>query len=184
MYLTITQEANGTYASFTKYTHKSQITKKLDSFRTQSRPSDETCVKMNSASSMESLEQDAGGRTIQLTTPNPRRTPPRNAPADKRTTQDGRKRQKLSYSPEKESHRQVPPAIGDEVQRVLPSQKSGESGSSDQSAGRWFAQASRNATSARHRPGEFNGMSKFMLLGHAADGLLLTISRRTTILHE
>lgn len=68
---------------------------------------------------------------------------------------DGRKRQKLSHSPEEESHREEHEAIGDAVARVLESQ---ESGSSDQSASRWFKSANKNIPHSTRAQTEFDSM--------------------------
>lgn len=85
-----------------------------------------------------------------MTTPNPRRTPL--TALDR--TQDGRKRRKLSHSPEKESHVQDTLEIGDGFPRVLKSQ---ESNSSDQSAGKWFSQANKNGLTSQQQTAELNG---------------------------
>ncbi|KAK5942774.1 hypothetical protein PMZ80_005340 [Knufia obscura] len=75
---------------------------------------------------------------------NPRRTPINRL-------QDGRKRQKLSHNPEKASHAQSSHQIGDEVIRVLHSQ---DSGSSDQSAGKWFSQANKTGVPGQQKSAE------------------------------
>lgn len=91
-----------------------------------------------------------GRRNMTMTTPNPRRTP---LTAPERT-QDGRKRRKLSHSPEKESHAQDTLEIGNEVPRVLKSQ---ESNSSDQSAGKWFSQANKDGLTSQQQSAELDG---------------------------
>lgn len=72
---------------------------------------------------------------------------------------DGRKRQKLSHSPEKESQ---PLRIGDGVRRV-PSQ---ESGSSDQSGSKWFTAANQNLDAGPTRQSELDDDPPFYMSNH------------------
>ncbi|KAK5070553.1 hypothetical protein LTR64_000224 [Lithohypha guttulata] len=97
--------------------------------------------------------------------PHPRRTPPRNAVIDT-GTQDRRKRQKLSHTPEPETCRQNPQTIGDEVPRsvrVLTNQESGESGSSDRSASKWFDNAAHKAMPAQYGSPEVDDEPPFYM---------------------
>ena len=107
--------------------------------------------------------QEVAEREMYITTPNPRRTPPRTSP-DMRKLEDGRKRRKVNHSPEKDSQVQV---IGDEVQatgdevpqarKVLHNQ---DSSSSDQSASKWFDKAAHGRSRAQKQPAEIDGTSR------------------------
>lgn len=101
---------------------------------------------------MTSSEMDPGGPGMTLTVPNPRRSSAREA----NVLQDGRKRQKLSHSPKKESQRQKTNEIADETSRVLKSQ---ESGSSDQSGSKWFIAANKNISTSQRGAVEIDSTS-------------------------
>lgn len=89
--------------------------------------------------------------------PNPRRSPP-SSRNGRKTTTDGRKRQKLSHTPEDDaSGSSTRLEMGNEVPlstRVLASQ---DSGSSDQSASKWFNAAAHNATPAPKQNADIDG---------------------------
>jgi len=99
-------------------------------------------------------DREPGGgaekRSMTITTPNPRRTSPR----DVNRTQDGRKRQKLSHDPHNDSHVEDNHELGDEVPRVLQGE---ESGSSDQSAGKWFSRVNKNGLTGQEQSAELDG---------------------------
>lgn len=107
-----------------------------------------------------SLEHEPGGRRVVITSPNPRRTLPHPPLTDTKLLQDGRKRQKLSHNSREES--QNTEAIGDEVARVCKSQ---ESGSSDQSASKWFQDASKNMNNVHKEQAELGGTLRMNLSG-------------------
>ena len=104
-------------------------------------------------------ENESAGRTMVMSFPNPRRSPPRSF--DRAILNDGRKRQKLSHSPTVSPNLKRPQTIGDEM--PLKPRKSGilasqDSSSSDQSAANWYKSAANNATSATQQNDEIDGL--------------------------
>lgn len=89
---------------------------------------------------------------MNITHPNPRRTSPTK---DLQTLFDGRKRQKLSHSPEKGIFDPTT-TIADAPAKLAKGQ---ESSSSDQSASRWFKEANNNFRPAQSRQSELDGTS-------------------------
>lgn len=88
-------------------------------------------------------------RSMLMTIPHARRTSPTH---EVKSLLDGRKRQKLSHSPEK----QFDPTdrIADDAAQMVQSQ---DSGSSDQSASKWFREANNNLTPAQLHKSELDG---------------------------
>lgn len=108
-----------------------------------------------------SPKHDPGGRRAMLTTPNPRRTTL--TQKDVKTLHDGRKRQKLSHSPEKEEHGAVRQVVPNQPTRLSSIGHSQESGSSDNSASKWFSEATQKATTAQRQAPEVDGLLQFQL---------------------
>lgn len=96
-------------------------------------------------------EQAGERRVMNITHPNPRRTSPVH---DSQKLLDGRKRQKLSHSPEKRIFDPTT-TIADAPAKITRGQ---ESSSSDQSASRWFKEANSNFRPAQSRQSEIDGM--------------------------
>lgn len=96
-----------------------------------------------------------------MTYANPRR---QQRTQERRELQEGRKRQKLSHSPEKGI---IDPTttIADDAPTVLKGQ---ESSSSDQSASRWFREVNDNLRPAQSQPTEMDGGSSLSSLSFAS----------------
>lgn len=76
---------------------------------------------------------------------------------ERREMHEGRKRQKLSHSPEKGIFDPTT-TIADDASRILKAQ---DSTSSDQSASRWFRESNDNIRPAQSQPTELDGAFSF-----------------------